>query len=131
LRIVAALLSIQLVASTVGQDIHYERVGHVLCLQHGRIEHVHRRASQASPSLAPDVADGATGIAVGLDWSDDHDACGLLWVSRQQSLAACATATIPELPLAVTSEGIGSCTRPAQPAIPLLALAPKQSPPRS
>jgi hypothetical protein len=122
----AVAIALLLVGTFVGK-FHEAFVSHEICAEHGEItEHsgdvAQRRLAAECSSNAPQIGDA----------SESHEAahkhCGLAWFGRVQELLVVPLSVAPLPPSEPKGEALRK-TACARQSVPLLLLAPKQSPP--
>lgn len=140
LRAIAAALIVQVFGLSMWPLLHYRLVEHVLCLEHGQLEH-----EGAHGSFASDVHPGSSSKLIGNDdgslllqtigaaeqSSHEHEACGFAPLRHQNALGTPATASFVTRSVAPQMVALISPQESNSGGIALLALAPKLSPPQS
>lgn len=105
--------------------LHMAVVEHATCPEHGETVHVVRRNADRGPSS---MALGAAHVKAASDESA-HEHCAVGLQQRHRLSVSPAQEDRAPQPSALRARAIAGLTRP--PAIALLVLAPKNSPPRS
>lgn len=130
LRWLAACVALLLAASSLGQITHFLAVPHAICEEHGDLVELAGDSEHARADHAPEEDEQAKGSSEDPEEADGHDHCEVL-ANEQRQLALPAAALVALAPPA------SSVSLELAPALsdclsrPLLALAPKTSPPRS
>jgi hypothetical protein len=115
--------------------VHLALVPHTVCAEHGELVHaeqgasVHAGGADATSANAAHVATTAAYRAGhAAESADHHEHCFVSALRRQSSAVAPAQAS-PQLAPLAGCQATTLLTAATAPAIPLLALAPKSSPP--
>lgn len=118
---VAALLALLLLfGSSLGQIAHFFAIQHAICAEHGEVVELHDEHGHGGDETPGQPQ----------DTEDEHDHCQELARAQRElaMLAAPALGIAPAAPLSVVS--LSETRRAGATRQPLLALAPKTSPPR-
>lgn len=123
LRFLAGFLLLQLLGAELWPALHHALFKHAVCAEHGELVHVaaHDDDGAAAPSGATEI------LAAGAD-EDAHDHCRLP-PGTQQPAAEPDAAALLGIASPPCGAGVLSRDENLPNSIPLLALAPKQSPP--
>lgn len=116
-----------LFGSSLGQIAHFVAVQHAICAEHGELVELHDDHAGSEVGHGSDHGDEEPGQP---PVEDDHDHCEQLARSDRELaiFTAPAVGIAPATPSQVIA--IPAATRTGEVAQPLLALAPKTSPPR-
>jgi hypothetical protein len=131
LRVLIALVVWLSVGGHVSGLAHFALVSHHVCATHGEVEHGddHAHAPDvARPTASTDATQAAPSLGAALGAEDEHDDCSVLARQKEQPIAGAGTTPVlAPAPLAQAR----SLRRDHEPygMAPLLALAPKTSPP--
>jgi hypothetical protein len=130
LRWLAACVALLLVASSLGQIAHFLVVSHAICEEHGELVELGADAAHAPADHAPGEGEQTKGSSGAPEGADRHDHCEVL-ANAERQLALPAAALVAVVP-AASSTSLELVPASSEcPSRPLLALAPKTSPPRS
>jgi hypothetical protein len=125
-RASAGLVALLALTAQLGSAVHLALVSHVACPDHGELVEV------ATPRSADRASDATRSAALALDSSPaaahGHDHCAIATFRREQSAAPRGHAAALPVPRSIASlVHLPDASPP--PAIALLSLAPKSSPP--
>jgi len=124
LRNLAALVALVLVGAQLTSIGHHVLVAHYLCAEHGSLHH-----GDAPQTRERERLSGETAVPASTEGHGVHDDC--VFPARTPAEAVelgARTDVVPRAREAV--DVVAIAPRAAEPGIPLLALAPKLSPPR-
>lgn len=116
-----------LFGSSLGQVAHFVAVQHAICAEHGELVELHDDHADSEVGHGSDHGDDEPGQPPG---EDDHDHCEQLARGDRElaTLTAPAVGIAPATPSQDIAVPPAACVGSA--SQPLLALAPKTSPPR-
>ena len=129
LRVLAALVALLLLGSSLGQLTHFLVVQHAICAEHGELLEVHGGAEHADAVASDPDSGGDHAPAPAPDAENDHDHCQLL--ARQHRELGLPVAPPVAIAPAVATQlpsWFAVSQSPTMAQAPL-ALAPKTSPP--
>src|SRR5688500_17001418 len=125
-RVLHALAAIALIVGQVAWAGPHTLITHYVCATHVALHHDpalgDKRTSDAAPTSGPAAVEAST--------ADAHHDCALCSRRDSEHAAARRNLELAVEPLAVTRQA-PTHTESAHSGVPLLALAPKQSPPQS
>ncbi len=125
LRALAAWVAVVLVAAQLGNIGHHVLVAHYLCAEHGTLHH-----GSAPEARSADCFDGETAAPASEGDHGSHDDCATPVRTPPEALTAASPTVHVAESVAVIDIAPGTETS-AHTSIALLALAPKQGPPRA
>jgi hypothetical protein len=122
-RLLVGIFLTQLIGAQLWPTLHHAVFAHAVCAEHGELVHVVDHQTHASPLAASSRA----------AWEDagepdEHDHCGLPPGTHDQASEAANAVSVEEAALAVAAEAFVPSYELSR-SIPILALAPKLSPP--
>ncbi len=127
LRALAAFVALLLGTSSLGQVAHFVLVPHAVCLEHGELVELHGAAEAHADAAGAANQERVTAPHGG----DEHDHCELIARAEREQLLGPA----PSLDVAAAARSVERCgvarEQLERPALGVLMLAPKTSPPAS
>ncbi|HVJ15767.1 MAG TPA: hypothetical protein VM686_10000 [Polyangiaceae bacterium] len=123
LRLLAGFLLLQLAGAQLWPALHHALIRHAVCAEHGEFVHVEAHADHAASDAGKTPA-----VSASEDGDDAHDHCQLPPGLHDPA----AEPAEPPSVLTSTSTGAAPSAAPSEAlarSIPILSLAPKQSPP--
>jgi hypothetical protein len=129
MRCLAFVVAAIALASQLSSLAHHLLVAHAVCPRHGEWMHADELAAHESSTVDASQADAlATWSALPTDNGHEHEHCAVV-SDRRQSLAAQARSRIVSPAADVAHVAMGGPCEASTGSVPLLRLAPKNSPP--